>query len=90
MEIAEGNFRETHKAVELPLLRQVRAFNVSILDSANRAVGALRLNLEDGNEAPIGEECEFVAISTGTARIGEGPHDYIVMAEGRVGVEGVA
>jgi hypothetical protein len=52
-------------------------FNVSILDAANRAVGALRLNLEQVNEAPVGEECELIAISAGTARIGEGPHNYL-------------
>jgi hypothetical protein len=53
------------------------AFNVSILDAANRAVGALRLNLEYVNEAPIGEECELITISAGTARIGEGQHSYL-------------
>ena len=50
---------------------------MSILDAANRAVGALRLNLEHVNEAPIGEECKLITISAGTARIGEGQHSYL-------------
>lgn len=48
------------------------AFNVSILDTASRGVGALRHNLDDVSEAPVGEKCELIVVSEGTARIGEG------------------
>ena len=53
------------------------AFNVSILDAANRAVGALRLNLEDTDEAPVGLPCELIALSAGRARVSKGPHGYL-------------
>ena len=55
-------------------------FNMSILDSASRKVGFLRLNEEDVNEAPVGEKCELIAISEGTvsvAGMAQGLHTFL-------------
>ncbi|KAH7357309.1 heterokaryon incompatibility protein-domain-containing protein [Rhexocercosporidium sp. MPI-PUGE-AT-0058] len=70
--ILEDRFAQQERFGSDPL-----AFNVGLLDPLNREVGALRLNLDDVNDAPIGDKCELIALSAGLAVIGEGLHDYI-------------
>lgn len=70
--ILEDRFQEQEDYGSQPL-----AVNVSILDASNRVVGAMRLNVEDADEAPVGFPCELIALSAGSARVTQGPHDYL-------------